>query len=190
MRITLEKRTISYLSVAARIRVIDTFTQMKREYNSILDNVDSANRNNFVPSQSFTWSSLGNFSHGHQYLKVNFQTAPKPALGAHWFKITVAGIKERSVGRDQKKIIGKEGGRGGGCKIVILSTCASTQIPNHKTRKKKQDISKQHSKQVIRQGKLRKTTKCLLIRFSWLQVDISLNKLSNISVWKQTFFRG
>ena len=32
--ITLEKRTISYLSVSARIRVIDPFTQMKREYNN------------------------------------------------------------------------------------------------------------------------------------------------------------
>ena len=32
--VTLEKRTISYLSVSARIRVIDPFTQMKREYNN------------------------------------------------------------------------------------------------------------------------------------------------------------
>ena len=52
--VTLEKRTISYLSVSARIRVIDPFSQMKREYNTILDDADSANRNNFVPSQSFT----------------------------------------------------------------------------------------------------------------------------------------
>ena len=34
--------------------MIDPFSQMKREYNTILDNADSANRNNFVPSQSFT----------------------------------------------------------------------------------------------------------------------------------------
>ena len=52
--VTLEKRTISYLSVSARIRVIDPFSRMKREYNTILDDADSANRNNFVPSQSFT----------------------------------------------------------------------------------------------------------------------------------------
>ena len=52
--VTLERRTISYLSVSARIRVIDPFSQMKREYNTILDDADSANRNNFVPSQSFT----------------------------------------------------------------------------------------------------------------------------------------
>ena len=52
--VTLEERTISYLFVSARIRVIDPFNQMKREYNTILDNADSANRNNFVPSQSFT----------------------------------------------------------------------------------------------------------------------------------------
>ena len=48
--VTLEKRTISYLSVSVRIRVIDPFSQMKREYNTILDDADSANRNNFVPS--------------------------------------------------------------------------------------------------------------------------------------------
>ena len=52
--ITLEKRAISYLSVSARIRVIDPFSQIKREYNTILDDPDSANRNNFVPSRSFT----------------------------------------------------------------------------------------------------------------------------------------
>ena len=40
-----------------------------------------------------------------------------------------------------------------------------TQSPNHKTNKKN-DISKQLSKQAIRQGKLREITKCLLTRFS------------------------
>jgi len=50
----LEKQTIANLSVSARIRVIDPFSQMKREYNTILDDADSANHNNFVPSQSFT----------------------------------------------------------------------------------------------------------------------------------------
>ena len=41
--------------------------------------------------------------------------------------------------------------------MVILSPSTSTQIPNHKTsEKKKKHISKQHSKQAIRQGKLRK----------------------------------
>ena len=69
--VTLEKRTISYLSVSARIRVIDPFSQMKREYNTILDDTDSANSNNFVPSKSFTWCSPGNFSQGDQYLRVN-----------------------------------------------------------------------------------------------------------------------
>ena len=49
----LEKRTIPYLSLSARIRVIDPFNQMKREYNTILYDTDSANRNNFVASQSF-----------------------------------------------------------------------------------------------------------------------------------------
>ena len=29
------------------------FSQMKREYDTMLDDADSANRNNFVPSQSF-----------------------------------------------------------------------------------------------------------------------------------------
>ena len=39
----LEKRTISYLFVSARIRVNDPFSQMKPEYNTILDDADSAN---------------------------------------------------------------------------------------------------------------------------------------------------
>ena len=39
---------------ACATRVIDPFSQMKREYNTILDDANSANRNNFVPSQSFT----------------------------------------------------------------------------------------------------------------------------------------
>ena len=48
-------------------------------------------------------------------------------------------------------------------KVVILSTSTSTQIPNHKT-SQKNDISKQRSKQAVRQGKLRKIAKCLLTR--------------------------
>ena len=43
-----------HLSVSAWIRVIDPFSQIKREYNTILYDADSANRNNFVPSKSFT----------------------------------------------------------------------------------------------------------------------------------------
>ena len=62
-------------------------------------------------------------------------------------------------------LVGKKKG-GGGDKIVILSTSTSTQIPNHKTSKNKNDISKQHSKQAITQGKLRKIPKCLLTRFT------------------------
>ena len=65
-RVTLEKRTISYLSVPARIRVIDPFSHMRRGYYTILDDADSANRNNFVPSQSL-WCSPGNVSQGDQY---------------------------------------------------------------------------------------------------------------------------
>ena len=42
--VTLEKWTIPYLSVSARISVIDPFNQIKREYNTILDDADSANR--------------------------------------------------------------------------------------------------------------------------------------------------
>ena len=54
----------------------------------------------------------------------------------------------------------------------ILSTATSTQIPNHKTNKKKNDISKQLSKEAIRQGKLREITKCLLTQFSNFQVEL------------------
>ena len=130
--VTSEKRTISYLSVSARIRVIHAFSRMKREYNTILDDEDS----------------------------VIFKL------------ITVTRVKERIMGREK---IGN-GGRGGGGKIVILSTATSPKIPNHKTTPKKYGISKQHSKQAIRQGKLRKITKCLLTRFSYLQVDIHVQK--------------
>ena len=73
--------------------------------------------------------------------------------------------RELRVGTKKGRKIGS--GEGGGGEIVILSTSTSTQIPNYKTsppRKKVQ--SKQHSKQAIRQGKLRKITKCLLTRFS------------------------
>ena len=52
--VTLEKLTMSYLSVSARIRVIDPFSQMKLEDNMIFDEADSANPIKFVPSQSFT----------------------------------------------------------------------------------------------------------------------------------------
>ena len=62
---------------------MDQFSQMKREHNTILYDADSANRNNFVPSQSFTLCSPGKFSQGDQYLRVNCRTAPKPDLGAH-----------------------------------------------------------------------------------------------------------
>ena len=44
LAVFLEKRTISYLSVSARIRMIDPFRQMKLEYNTILDDADSKNR--------------------------------------------------------------------------------------------------------------------------------------------------
>ena len=71
------------------------------------------------------------------------------------------------MGRDEK---GRKIGSGeGGGEIVILSTSTSTQIPNYKTSPPppgKKVQSKQHSKQAIRQGKLRKITKCLLTRFS------------------------
>ena len=53
------------------------------------------------------------------------------------------------MGSDKK--IGRE--RGGG-NIVIPSTSTSTQIPNQKMTKKS-DISKQHSKEALKQGKLR-----------------------------------
>ena len=82
-------------------------------------------------------------------------------MGAHWFQISVTCIKEKIVCGEEKNW---EGGRGG--KIVILPKSTSPQIPNNKTSKKKKHINKQHSRQVIRQGKLRKITKCLLTRFS------------------------
>ena len=54
--ITLEKRTISYLSVLAWIRVIAPFSKIKQENNSlrILDDEESGNRINFGQSQIFT----------------------------------------------------------------------------------------------------------------------------------------
>ena len=47
--VTLQKRTTSYLSVSARIRVIDPLSQMKREYNTILEDADSTNRKSGAP---------------------------------------------------------------------------------------------------------------------------------------------
>ena len=47
LAVNLEKRTISYLAVSARVRVTDPFSQMKGEYNTILDDADSTNCNNF-----------------------------------------------------------------------------------------------------------------------------------------------
>ena len=79
------------------------------------------------------------------------------------------------MGRIEKNRKGVKGeGRGGGSIEIreILSTATSTQIPNHKTNKKKNDISKQLSKGAIRQGKLREITKCLLTQFSKLQVEL------------------
>ena len=67
------------------------------------------------------------------------------------------------MGKEKNREAG-EGGGGG--KIVIIFTSTSPQIPNHKTRKKKHDINKHHTKQAVRQGKLRKITKCLLTWFS------------------------
>ena len=49
---------------------MEALSQMKREYNTIMDDADSVNRKNFVISQSFTWCSSGNVSQGDQYLKV------------------------------------------------------------------------------------------------------------------------
>ena len=43
-----KKRAKSYLSDSARIRVIDPFNQITREYNTTLDDADSVNRINFV----------------------------------------------------------------------------------------------------------------------------------------------
>ena len=68
--VTLEKRTISFLSVSARIRVTDPFSQMKGEYNTILDDADSGNRNNFVPSQSLHDALRETFTEGDQYIKL------------------------------------------------------------------------------------------------------------------------
>ena len=68
------------------------------------------------------------------------------------------------MGRDEKtNREGREGG--GGVKIVFLSHFYTNPLPQNKP-KKKNDISQQHSKQAIRQGKLTKITKCLLTRFS------------------------
>ena len=55
----------------------------------------------------------------------------------------------------------REGGGGGGGlgKIVILSPSTCTEIPNHKTSTKNKQTNKQHSKQAIRRGKLRKISK-------------------------------
>ena len=67
--VTLEKRTISYLSVSVRFRVIDPFSEMKREYNTILDDADSANRNNLSHLRALHDPLRETFSQGDQYIK-------------------------------------------------------------------------------------------------------------------------
>ena len=60
-------KTLVSIFLKSWIRVIDPCGQMKREYNTILDDADSANRNNFVPSQLELYMMLsGNFSQGDQ----------------------------------------------------------------------------------------------------------------------------
>ena len=69
--VTLEKRTIPYLSVSVRIRVIDPFSQMKQEYNTTLDDADSANRNNSSHLRALHDALREQFSQDDQYLKLN-----------------------------------------------------------------------------------------------------------------------
>ena len=112
------------------------------------------------------------FSEGDQYIKLNCvkrHRSLRRALISNNCHLCYK--KELWVGKNTERGEGKK---------VILSNSTSTQIPNHKTSKKKKkrkkerkkekkrknDMSKQHSKQAIRQGKLRKITKCLLTRFS------------------------
>ena len=52
--VTLEKPKILYLSVSARIRVMDPFSQKKQEYTRMMNDADSANCSKFLPPQSFT----------------------------------------------------------------------------------------------------------------------------------------
>ena len=61
------------------------------------------------------------------------------------------------MGRDKQKKI-----RGGGGGVESNSVHIHFYTKQAKTK----DISKQQSKQAIRQGKLRKIAKCLLTRFS------------------------
>ena len=77
--VTLEKRTISYLSVSARIRMIDPFSQIKREYNTISDDADSANRNNFSHHDAFLETVVLQSSQ----LRTAVARRLKQALGAH-----------------------------------------------------------------------------------------------------------
>ena len=65
-------------------------------------------------------------------------------------------IKEKIVGRDKKY---REGGRERGVRLILYKNPSPQNKQKKKKRKKKNDISKKHSKQAIRQGKLRKITK-------------------------------
>ena len=82
------------------VRVIDPFSQMKREYNTILDDADSANRNTFVPSQSFAWCSSGNFSQGDQIYNVSVKSKlqhpppPHPGTPRAFDTFVVSGRRE------------------------------------------------------------------------------------------------
>ena len=67
--VTLEKRTMPYLSVSARIRVIDPFSQMKIDIIRYWTMQTLRIVITLSHRQSFTWCSPGNFSQGDQYLK-------------------------------------------------------------------------------------------------------------------------
>ena len=126
-------------------------SQIEREYNTILDDADSTNRDN--TSELCMMLSGKPFS---RWPISKSKLTPKPALGAHWFQITVTWIKERILGRD-KKHRGGPGRVGEGEDIMSKSTWK--QIPNQEASKKNNLSREQHSKQAnIRYGKLWKVT--------------------------------
>ena len=90
--------------------MIDPFTrQMKREYNTTLDDADYANRNNFVPSQSFTCSMLtGKLFSRSPITKCKLLNVTETSFRRALIQITVTCVKERIVGRNEKQT--KEGG--------------------------------------------------------------------------------
>ena len=127
---------------------------MKRDYDTILDDADSANRVSLVPSLRVLHDAL------RETLIFSWWPKTKCKLlnytETSFTRALITNNCHFSVRQGRKKKKRKEGGRKKCGKFCLFSTF--TQIPNHKTSKKTTKANSNVNK--LRQGKLREITKC------------------------------